>query len=161
MNAACKALTFITALCCLIFTSNHAMAQAKNAIGVGPALSFSEENIPGYGIVFQGEIKLNKKLSIAPSFGVEVPYVVYAGLAGRYYPQPDFYVNLGGFIRAGGDVFSDSGPGGTAGVGFILLATKRNVIDLNLHADIMSYESKTRALAGIRVTYNFSFTRLN
>ncbi|WP_184550699.1 hypothetical protein [Mucilaginibacter sp. FT3.2] len=160
MNAACKALTFIMAFCCLILTTNRAIAQAKNAIGVGPALGVSEDNIPGFGIAFQGEIRLNKQFSIAPSFGVEIPYVVYAGLAGRYYVQPGLYVHLGGFIRAGGDVFSDSGPGGTAGVGFIVLSTKRNVIDLNLHADVMSYENRSRTVAGMRITYNFSFTRL-
>lgn len=158
MNTACKA---VITLILFVFIAGYANAQAKNAIGLGPAFSTSAENPTGFGIVFQGEIKLNKSFSIVPSVGVEVPYVVYAGLAGRYYVEPRFYLHLGGFIRAGGDTFSDSGPGGTAGLGYMLLSTKRNVIDLNFHGDILSSENKSRAVGGIRIVYSFSFTRLD
>jgi hypothetical protein len=158
MNAACKA---VTSLILFIFITVYANAQAKNAIGLGPAFSTSEDNPTGFGIVFQGEIKLDKSFSIVPSVGVEVPYVVYAGLAGRYYVEPRFYLHVGGFFRAGGDTFSESGPGGTAGLGYMVLSTKRNVIDLNFHGDIMNAENRSRAVGGIRIIYSFSFTHLD
>ncbi|QEC77362.1 hypothetical protein [Mucilaginibacter ginsenosidivorax] len=160
MNAACKALTSILASCCLIFTVHGAKAQAKFAIGGGGALSYSKENMPGYGIVGQGELRLNNFLSITPSVGIEAPYLAYASLVARIYVTPQLYLHAGGFVNAEGEVFSETGGGGTAGIGYMVMTTTHQTIDLNFHADIKNNNNRSLSIFGMRLIYSYSFTRL-
>ena len=146
-------------IACLIFSTSFANAQAKNAIGVGAGLNTSREGT-GFGGILQGEIKLANSFSLAPSLGAEIPYVVHLGIAGRYYFSEDVYGSLGSFAHLGGDDGASGGLGGTAGIGFILLATTRHIVDLNFHADYFENDHRGTALAGLRLIYSFSFSRL-
>ncbi len=159
MPANNKGFVFLILLLCAIFCIDKVKAQAKNAIGIGVALNTSRENSQGFGGLLQGEIKLIKSLSLVPSIGAEVPYVVYAGLAGRYYFNPTIYVSAGGFAHYNGD--DAGGIGGTGGIGFMLLSSHRQTIDLNLHGDYMKNDHRATPVAGIRFVYSFSFTRLD
>jgi len=144
---------------CAVFCAGKAKGQAKSSIGIGAALNTSKENSQGFGALFQGEIKLAKSVSLVPSVGGEVAYGIYAGLAGRYYFNPTFYVSAGSFANYNGD--DGSGFGATGGVGFILMSTHRQTIDLNLHGDYLEYKHRSAPVAGVRLIYSFSFTRLN
>jgi hypothetical protein len=146
-------------MACIICSANFANAQAKNAIGLGAGLNTSGAGA-GFGAILQGEVKLNNTISLAPSLGIETPYIVYLGITGRYYFSDEVYGSLGGFAHVGGIDDPAIGAGGTAGVGFILLATTRHVVDLNFHVDYFENDNERTTLAGLRLTYNFSFTRL-
>ncbi|WP_183568034.1 hypothetical protein [Mucilaginibacter sp. SP1R1] len=144
--------------CAFIFSTHFVNAQAKNAIGVGLGLNVSKENSQGFGGVFQGEIKLSKSVSLLPSLGVEIPYVIYLGLGSRYYFTPKVYGSIGGFAHYDGD---NGGLGGSAGVGFILLSARKQVLDLNLHGDYMEKDHRNTPVAGFRLIYSFSFSKLD
>ncbi|MGF7041183.1 hypothetical protein [Mucilaginibacter lappiensis] len=159
MNILHKPLKLILIIGSLICGANFANAQAKNAIGIGAGLNTSREG-SGVGATLQGEIKLTNSISLAPSLGIEIPYVAYLGVAGRYYFTDEVYGSLGGFAHVGGVDDPYLGPGGTAGIGFIILATTRHVLDVNFHADYFENDHERTTLAGLRLTYNFSFTRL-
>ena len=159
MPANNKGFVFSILFLCTVFFISEAKGQAKSAIGVGAALNASRENSQGFGAVLQGEIKLAKSVSLVPSVGGEVAYGIYAGLAGRYYFNPTIYVSAGGFANYNGD--SGSGSGGTGGVGFMLMSTHRQTIDLNLHGDYLKNKHQPTPIAGVRLIYSFSFTRLN
>jgi hypothetical protein len=160
MKTACKAITCVLLFYCLIFIPKLANAQAKFAVGGGGALSYSKENIPGFGVVSQGEIRLDKFVSITPSVGVEVPYLVYAGLAVRFYINPKLYVHAGGFVNAEGDGFYETGGGATGGLGYMVFVKPHQTIDLNFHADFKNNNDKNLAIYGIRLIYSYSFTKL-
>ena len=144
---------------CIICSDNFANAQAKNAIGLGAGLNTSREGA-GFGGILQGEVKLTNSISITPSLGAEIPYVVHLGIGGRYYFSDEVYGGLGAFGHFGGDDGASAGLGGTAGIGFILLQTTRHVVDLNFHADLFENDHRRITLAGLRLIYNFSFSRL-
>ena len=151
----------------LILHKTSSYEQAKSSIGLGPAFNLSADG-SGAGVIFQGELKLTKSISIAPALGIEVPYLVHVGLAGRYYLQPEFYLLLGGFTNAGVQSAnarvqqrSYGGAGGTAGPGFALPLNKQNVLDFNLHFDMLRRRDDYFLLGGIRVTYNFAFSKIN
>ena len=159
MNILQKTLKLVLVIGCLMCSAKLANAQAKNAIGIGAGLNTSREG-SGVGATLQGEIKLANSISLAPSLGIEIPYVAYLGVAGRYYFTDQVYGSLGAFAHVGGVDDPYIGPGGTAGIGFIVLATIRHVLDVNFHADYFENDHERTALAGLRLTYNFSFTRL-
>jgi hypothetical protein len=159
MNILHKPLNLTLIIGCLICSVDFANAQAKNAIGIGVGLNTSKEG-SGFGATLQGEIKLTNSISLTPALGIETPYVAYLGVAGRYYFNDELYGSLGGFAHVGGVDDPYIGPGGTAGIGFILLATTRDVLDLNFHADYFENDHERTTLAGLHLTYNFSFTRL-
>jgi hypothetical protein len=145
---------------CLVCCSQFVHAQAKNAIGFGLGLNATKEGV-GFGAILQGEVKINKFISITPALGVETPYVVYTGLGGRYYFRPDFYGSFGAFGHIGNFDGDSDGLGGTAGIGFILLSSSRHVLDLGLHTDFFKLHDNVTPLVGLRLTYNFSFNKLN
>ncbi|MDN5283870.1 MAG: hypothetical protein JWR38_144 [Mucilaginibacter sp.] len=151
-------LTLIT--CGLVFSASFVYAQAKNAIGVGLALNSTREGA-GFGGILQGEVKINRFISITPALGAETPYVVYASFGGRYYFSPDIYGSLGALGHIGNLDGDSDGYGGTAGIGFILLSTTRDVIDLGFHCDYITLKDNGTPLVGLRLTYNFSFNKLN
>lgn len=153
-------LKFTLIIGCLMCCSQFVYAQAKNAIGIGLALNTSKEGA-GFGAIFQGEVKINKSISITPALGVETPYVVYAGLGGKYYFRPDFYGSFGAFGHIGNFDGDSDGLGGTAGIGFILLSSTRDVLDLGFHCDFLKLKDQGTPLVGLRLTYNFSFNKLN
>jgi hypothetical protein len=159
MNITCKAFKSILFMGCLIFTVKQAGAQAKNAIGIGAALNTSRENSQGFGALLQGEIKITKSVSVVPSIGGEVTYGAYAGLGARYYLNPAIYFTAGSFAHYSGD--DAGGIGGTGGIGFMLLSSHRQTIDINLHGDYMENNHRATPIAGIRLIYSFSFTRLD
>lgn len=137
-----------------------ASGQAKYALGVGGALNYYPQTYnystqPGFGGVFQGEVKLNSAatLSLAPSLGLELPYIFYIGMSLRYYIKPRFYVQGGGYAHFDADIL---GPGGTAGLGYIIYTTKTQNLDLNFHVDELKFDNVVHTLFGIRVTYNFT-----
>ncbi|MEN0056551.1 MAG: hypothetical protein AAGC65_22935 [Mucilaginibacter sp.] len=144
---------------CIICSANFANAQAKNAIGLGAGLNTSGKGA-GFGAILQGEVKLNNSISINPSLGIETPYIAYVGATGRYYLSDEVYGSLGGFAHIGGIDDPSISPGGTAGIGFIVLATNHHVVDLNFHVDYFESDNERLTLAGLRLTYNFSFTKL-
>lgn len=160
MKTACKAITLILLLFCLTICSKQADAQAKFAVGGGGALSYSKENMPGFGVVSQGEVRLNRFVSVTPSVGVEIPYLVYAGLAVRFYINPKLYVHGGGFVNAEGDGFGETGGGGTGGLGYMVFVRPHQTIDLNFHADFKNNTGKNLAIYGMRIIYSYSFTKL-
>lgn len=133
-------------------------AQAKNAIGIDLSLNTSRENSGGFGGLLQGEVKLTKAVSLTPYIGAEVPYSALAGLSGRYYFNKTIYVSAGGFGFFDGD---HDGIGGTVGPGFILLPGHHQTLDLNFHADYMKKGQTATPVAGFRLIYSFSFTRLD
>lgn len=150
----------ISALIALFIISNAFLAngQAKNAIGFGVGANTSGAG-GGGGAVFQGEIKVTKSFSIVPSVGVEVPYVGYVGLAGKYYIAPRFYSSLGALAYFSGD---DAGIGGSMALGYEVLSTRRHIIDLALHGDAVKISDSggnTGAIVGLRLIYNFSFSK--
>jgi hypothetical protein len=132
-------------------------AQAKNAIGIGLSLNSSRENSMGFGGILQGEVKITKALSITPYLAAEVPYSALAGISARYYFGKEIYVLAGGFGHFDGDY---SGIGGTAGVGFILTSSRHQALDLNFHGDYLKKGQTSTPVAGLRLIYSFSFSRL-
>lgn len=136
----------------------QAYGQAKNSLGIGLALNTSKEG-SGYGGVVQGEIKLAKKFSAVPSIGIETPYNGYFGLGGKYYFEPGFYVRLGGLAYLGGEEASNSGIGATVGGGYELISEQRSILDLNVHGDFIRINHQATPIVGIRLTYNFSFSK--
>ena len=148
--------------CCVLFSINIANGQAKNALGLGPAANISKtgsygwEN--GFGARLQGEIKLANRVSLVPSIGVETPYSAYFGVSAKYYPVDKFHLLLGAIAYIGGDVNAGVGP--SAAVGYQLISSRRHFLDIDLHGEIIKvdpYENTT--VLGIRLTYNFSFSR--
>ncbi len=158
MNTQYKTIRITVILFCFICSTQLIYAQAKNALGAGPALNSSKFG-GGFGGVLQGEIKFTRKAALVPSIGVEAPYTGYISLAGKYYFQPGIHVNLGAFLHIGGDDASDSGPGGTAGIGYEMVSSKRHILDLDFHLDVMQIERETAPIGGLRLTYNFSFSK--
>lgn len=146
-------------MACVIGSANFVNAQAKNAIGIGAGFNTSKEG-SGIGAILQGEVKLTNSISLTPSLAIETPYVAYLGAAARYYFSNTIYGSLGAFAHVGGVDDPYIGPGGTTGLGFIIFATTRHVIDLNIHADYFENDHERNILAGLRLTYNFSFSRL-
>ncbi|SEO87757.1 hypothetical protein SAMN05192574_11512 [Mucilaginibacter gossypiicola] len=132
-------------------------AQAKNAIGLGLALNTSRENSNGFGALLQGEVKVANAVSITPYIGGEVTYSILAGLSGRYYFSKEIYTSAGAFGHLDPDY---SGFGATAGVGFMLVSDHHQSLDLNLHGDYMKKGNQPTPVAGVRLIYSFSFTRL-
>ena len=158
MNILQKALKLILVIGCFMCSAELANAQAKNAIGLGLGLNYSNKKIRDPGGVLQGEIKLAKSVSLTPFIGLEEPYIFYAGLAGRYYFTPAIYGSLGGFTYHNVDY---GGSGGTAGIGFILLLPPRQTFDINIHGDYLNNNyNKDSPLVGIRLIYSFSFNKL-
>lgn len=150
--------------CSILFFTNTVNGQAKNALGIGPALNISKrgsyDNPTGFGGRLQGEIKLVNKISLVPSFGIEGPYTGYFGISGKYYPADRFHVMAGGIAYIGGDLYAGIGP--SLAVGYQLLASKRHFIDIDLHGDIIKVDPKGHTnIIGLRLTYNFSFSRQN
>lgn len=145
-------------LICTAFFCTHAYSQAKNSIGAGLALNASKEG-SGYGGVLQGEIKLAKEFSMVPSVGIETPYTGYFGLGGKYYIEPGFYIRLGALAYLGGEEGSDNGIGATASGGYELISEQRSILDLNLHGDFIRINHQATPIVGIRLTYNFSFSK--
>jgi hypothetical protein len=160
MNILYKTLKRILVTCCLISSACFVNAQAKNAIGFGLALNTTREGA-GFGARLQGEVKITRSISITPAIGVETPYVVYAGFGGRYYFRPDFYGSFGALGHIGNLDGDSDGYGGTVGIGFILLSTTRDVIDLGFHTDFITLKDQGTPIVGLRLTYNFSFNKLN
>lgn len=115
--------------------------QAKNAIGLGPALNVSG-NGGGFGAVLQGEIKVARSFSVAPALGVELPYVGYFSLSGRYYLSRAWYGSLGGIAYVGGENGAGSGLGGTAAIGHQIFASRRHILDLSLHGDVLKVNAQ-------------------
>jgi len=150
--------TFILFFALLICGGLKVHAQAKNAIGLGFGFNTSRENSTGFGGILQGEIKITKAVSLTPYLSAEVPYSVLAGLSGRYYFNKTIYASAGAFGYYDGDY---SGFGGTAGVGFILLSGLHQTLDLNFHGDYLKKGNRATPVAGFRLIYSFSFTRLN
>lgn len=155
-------LLFPLLFCCIHFFTNTVKGQAKNALGIGPALNSSKrgsyDNPTGFGGRLQGEIKLVNKISLVPSIGLEGPYNGYFGVSGKYYPVDRFHLMAGGIAYIGGDLYSGVGP--SVAVGYQILASGRHFIDLDLHGEIIKvdpYENTT--VLGLRLTYNFSFSR--
>ncbi|MDN3550379.1 hypothetical protein [Mucilaginibacter aquaedulcis] len=159
MNILQKISKIILIMACIICSANFVHAQAKNAIGLGVGLNTSREGA-GFGAILQGEVKLTNAISITPSLGAEIPYVVHLGIGGRYYFSDEVYGALGTFGHIGGDDGASAGLGGTAGIGFILLATSRHVVDLNFHADLFENDHRRITVAGLRLIYSFSLSRL-
>ena len=152
-------MTIITAL---------ATGQAHNAFGLGVAINgypgryaSGTQVQTGGGLAMQGEIKLANDLALVPSLGIEVPYFIYLGLSGKCYLQRSFFIHFGGFLHLGGADIYDSGPGVTGGIGVALLAEKMHSLEATLHTDIMRYDTRTKAIVGVRLTYNFSFSKLD
>ncbi len=148
--------------CCMLFSIDTAKGQAKNALGFGPAINVSKTGSydaeGGIGARLQGEVKLANRISIVPSIGVETPYNFYFGVSGKYYPMDRLHLMLGGIAYIGGDVLGGVGP--SVAVGYQLLSSRRHMIDIDLHGEIIKvdpYENTT--VLGMRVTYNFSFSR--
>ncbi|HMG10469.1 MAG TPA: hypothetical protein VK609_18275 [Mucilaginibacter sp.] len=158
MNILRKTLNLTLIIGCFICSANFANAQAKNAIGLGLGFNYSNKNGNGPGGVFQGEIKLDKSVSLTPSVGLEEPYIFYAGLAGRYYFSPVIYGSLGGFAYHNVDY---GGAGAAAGIGFMLLIDHRQTFDINIHGNYLNnnYENDS-PIVGIRLIYSFSFNKL-
>lgn len=149
--------TFILLFALLICGALKVHAQAKNAIGLGLALNTSRENSNGFGTLLQGEIKIAPKVGISPYIGGEVTYGALGGLSGRYYFNKVVYACAGAFGHFDGDY---SGIGGTGGVGFMLLSAGHQALDLNFHGDYMKKGDRSTPVAGFRLIYSFSFTRL-
>ncbi|QEM12755.1 hypothetical protein [Mucilaginibacter rubeus] len=149
--------TFILLFVLLIGGTMKTYAQAKNAIGLGLSLNTSRENSNGFGALLQGEVKVAKAVSITPYLGGEVAYGVLAGLSGRYYFSKEIYTLAGAFGHLDPDY---SGFGATAGIGFIILSTRHQTLDLNFHGDYMKKGSQSTPIAGLRLIYSFSFTKL-
>jgi hypothetical protein len=154
---------FVPFLFCIIFSINTAKGQAKTALGFGPAINISKTGSydpeGGIGVRLQGEIRLANRFSLVPSIGVETPYIAYFGVSGKYYPVDKFHLMLGGIAYIGGDVSAGVGP--SIAVGYQLLSSRRHFIDIDLHGEIIkvdTYENTT--VIGLRLTYNFSFSRL-
>jgi len=148
--------------CCIHFSINTASGQAKNALGFGPAINVSKTGSyhreGGIGARLQGEIKLANRISLVPSIGVESPYNGYLGVSGKYYPVDRFHLLLGGIAYIGGDISAGVGP--SVGVGYQLVSSRRHFIDIDLHGEIIKvdpYENTT--VLGLRLTYNFSFSK--
>ncbi|MCX2477685.1 hypothetical protein OQY15_01205 [Pedobacter sp. MC2016-15] len=149
---------------CILFFTNTVKGQAKNALGIGPALNSSKRgsynNPTGFGGRLQGEIKLLNKISVIPAIGLEGPYSGYFGISGKYYPADRFHLMAGGIAYIGRDLYTGVGP--SLAVGYQLLASKRHFIDIDLHGDIIKVDAKGHTtIIGLRLTYNFSFSRQN
>ncbi|MCD0489555.1 hypothetical protein LPB86_15040 [Pedobacter sp. MC2016-14] len=149
-------------ICYIHFSINTAYGQAKNALGLGPAINVSKTGSynreSGIGARLQGEIKLANRISLVPSIGLETPYNGYLGISGKYYPIPRFHLLFGGIAYIGGDVYAGVGP--SVAIGYQLVGSRRNFIDIDLHGEIIKvdpYENTT--VLGLRLTYNFSFSR--
>jgi hypothetical protein len=161
-NKVMSKVLFPLLFCSILFFTNTAKGQAKNALGIGPALNFSKRgsynNPTGFGGRLQGEIKLINKISLIPAFGIEVPYTGYIGVSGKYYPADRFHLMAGGIAYIGGDLYTGVGP--SLAVGYQLLASKRHFIDIDLHGDIIKVDPKgSTTIIGLRLTYNFSFSK--
>lgn len=142
--------------------------QAHNAFGLGAAINFypgryasGTQVQTGFGGLLQGEIKLAKAIAVVPSLGLEIPYLAYIGLNGKYYIDRLFYAQLGGFLHLGGADIDDSGPGVTAAIGSAIISEKMHSLELTLHTDLMRYDARTKVIAGLRLTFNFSFSQLD
>jgi hypothetical protein len=149
-------------LCFIHCSINTANGQAKNALGFGPAINVSKTGAynseVGIGARLQGEIKLANRISLVPSIGGETPYSVYLGVSGKYYPIDRFHLLLGGIAYIGGDISAGVGP--SVAVGYQLVSSSRHFIDLDFHGEIIKvdpYENTT--VLGLRLTYNFSFSK--
>jgi hypothetical protein len=142
----------------LLFNTIETNAQAKHAIGIGPALNGNKDGM-GFGGTLLGEIKVAKAFSIVPAIGVEIPYVGYVALGAKYYFHRSMYTNLGALLHIGGEDGADSGIGGSLGIGGALLAGKRNLLDLNLHGDAIKMDGDLAPVVGLRLTYQFSFSK--
>jgi len=151
-----KLLTLFCFSLILVVKTVHVQAQAKSAIGLGPALNASK-NGQGFGGVLMAEIKVAKAFSVEPSIGVEIPYTAYLGLAGKYYFADRIHANLGALLHIGGEDASDSGIGGTIGIGRELMVSRRHVLDLNLHGDVIKMDGNAAPVVGLRLTYQFCF----
>ncbi len=146
----------------ILFSVQTTMGQAKNALGIGPAINTSKQGSynteGGFGGVLQGEIKLAPKFALIPAIGVEIPYTGYGGLSVKYYPVDKVHLKLGAIAYIGGDI--DAGLAPSVDVGCQLLSSGRHFIDLDLHGEVIKidqYENTT--VIGLRLTYNFSFSK--
>ena len=155
--------TFILYVLMMFVFTRSSYAQSKFSIGIGPAWNVSKQSNEGagLGIVIQSEIKISKTASVCPSVGAEIPYLVYAGLAGRYYLAPEIYVLLGALLNVGGDDGAYGGLGETAGAGFAFPLARHHVIDLNFHIDRIQLDKGYFPVGGLRLTYNFSISPVN
>ena len=157
MNIKSTSLKLILFIFTIALSLNNANGQAKNALGFGPALNVSGEGM-GIGARLQGEIKINRKIAIVPAIGLEVPYFAYAGISGKYYFQPRFYGMLGILANIASLDTGDQGIGGSAALGYELVSSRKHILDLNLHGDTFTAEGEAAGVAGLRLTYNFSFS---
>ena len=157
MTAKPTSLKLILFIVTTAFTMNNAKAQAKNALGFGPALNVSAQGM-GIGARLQGEIKISRKIAIVPAIGLEAPYFAYAGVSGKYYFQPRFYGMLGMLANVASIDAGDQGIGGSVAVGYELVSSRKHTLDLDLHGDTFTTEGEAAGVAGLRLTYNFSFS---
>jgi hypothetical protein len=165
----------LLSLCLLstIFCVGTAQGQAKGAIGFGPSISHfgkpgsvsttdpfrnpSYEKEVGFGGVLQGEIKLGRMFSLVPSLGVENQDFGYLGLYGKLYISDRFSFRFG-TIAYSADAF-DFGFGPSMGIGYQLVKAKRNSLDLDFHGEMADTGNGNVSLVGLRLTYNFFFSK--
>lgn len=145
-------------ICFSTFNMPTTKGQARSGVGLAFGVNGSSEGL-GLGFRFQGEVKVSRKVTVVPAIGVEIPYNVYAGLSGKYYFRSRFYSMLGPIAHLRSLEAGDSGIGGSAAVGYEFKSAKRSIVDLNLHTDVIQINGRTSPVIGLRVAYNFSFSR--
>jgi hypothetical protein len=93
-----------------LLCADESYGQAKSSIGLGPSIShfgkpssnnssgifrnYPYERKVGFGGVLQGEIKLSRAFSLAPSLGAENESFAYFGLSGKIYASDKLNIHL-------------------------------------------------------------------
>ncbi|WP_158825733.1 hypothetical protein [Mucilaginibacter lacusdianchii] len=178
-----KTLTCIAAFFAFTFLSipiSYSQIRSRSSIGVGVGINQPMQN--GYRIgrdrVIQANIRLNRRLTLMPTLGVEnikgnnkgayngyyftesgrSVGLVFLNPAMRYYFSKTLFGFAGPSVYIGGENASSSGLGGTAGAGYDWPVDDYSSLELSLRADVLPVYSKTVPVAGLRLAYKFNFS---
>jgi hypothetical protein len=170
-----KNLFIITSLLVSILFCKQTYSQVRNSIGLGGGINRPVKG--GYGIgrdrVVQANIHLNNKLAFMPVLGLETIAgghqldsksgfdAGFLNLAAKYFPGKKVFVYAGPSGYVGGNDGGVVGLGGTAGAGYNWNFDDYSSLEFSLRADVLPTHMQAGTLIGLRVAYQFNFSRRN
>jgi hypothetical protein len=147
--------------------------QVRNSIGIGAGINRPVKD--GYGIgrdrVIQANIHLNNRLALMPILGLESIAsgreldsntgfdTGFLNLAAKYYPGKNVFIYAGPSGYVGGNDGGVIGLGGTGGAGYNWNFDHYSSLEFSLRADVLPTHMRAGTLIGLRVAYQFNFSR--
>ena len=166
----------------LVYITGNAQARSGIGIGLGANIPFASGYNAGVDFNVQGNIRLSNAFALVPAIGVKqikgddaiihegpMGYSTYTrgnldgvslAFSGKYYFAPQWFASAGvvGIINA-----DRSSSGGTFALGYQVPLDNQNNVEFNLNGSILKWSrtsgSTTVPVAGLRIAYNFNFSK--